>query len=225
MKKENVRKAFLEGGASPNEIDALVILQVRLDSFLLILFVIAMSSFRSITKDSIFGVRFMMSANTTLILSLLTLILAFGVGRYLYLRNVRKWIAPHYYNFDQIMIPGLRRYASHLANNRVLFGSAITVLIQQFVILYHPEWIFPSVILAVAILVAVSSVNTGSWKIKDPIVVNGETIKSEQVLASAGRILGEVQYFVYNGIVENPGAETKQYLLDLLRPPSDRDQN
>jgi hypothetical protein len=225
LSKNGLREVFLKYGATPNEIDALVVLQVRLDCFLLVMFVITLTCLRSITKDSVFGVQVVMSANATLVLSLATLVIGFGAGRFLYLRSVRKWISPHYYNFDQIMIPGLRSYISPLSDKRVLFGSVVIVAIQQYLILNNQKLLLPSVILTIAVLVAVSIHKTGSWRIKDPIIVNGETIRSEQVLASAGRILGEVQYFVYNGIVENSGAETKQYLRDLLRPPSDSDQN
>lgn len=225
LPRKDLRQVFIRYGATPNEIDALVVLQTRLDSHLLMIFVITMTCFRSITKESIFGVRFVTSANLTLLLSLITLIVGFSVGRFLYLRNVRKWISPHRFYFDQMVIPGLRRYISRLGNTRVLIGSGMIVAIQQGVILYNPKLQLPSMMLVVAILIAVSIIMTGSWRIKDPIIVNGETISSEQVLASAGRILGEVQYFVYNGIVEDPGAETKQYLRDLLRPPSDSGQN
>lgn len=225
LSRKDLREVFVRYGATPNEIDALIVLQIRLDSFLLLVFVITMTCFRSITNESVFGVRFVASANVTLLLSLITLIVGFGVGRFLYLRNVRNWISPHHFNFDQIVIPGLRPYISHLANNRVLAVSVAIVAIQQYAILYNPRLQLPSVILTMAILVAVTIVKTGSWRIQDPIVVNGETIRSDQVLASAGAVLGEVQYFVYNGIVENPGAETKQYLRDLLRPPSDSDQS
>ena len=194
--RTDFRDAMKAAGATDAEIEALMLVQARIDGWVMLgmswFLLLNLALFDSKALEAL-GI----SANWSIALGIVTIWLPVLTLGFLVTRSARLWIAKHESRLDWIIIPNIRYRASENTFEEYLYGWIAMWIIQGVVFSVIESPGLPLVLsfaasFAVIILGTIYR-KTGSVRISAPVRWRDETIYPHQVKATAGSVVGQFQ--------------------------------